>query len=87
VPQVGRRVGFLPDRIGCGDFFPIRGSGRPFCRAVMEVTALREALCLRYVSQRGLGGQEFLRCPIINGHMSCGSRSPPKRKLSISVEI
>jgi hypothetical protein len=30
-------------------------------------------------------GPEFPRCPIINGHMSCGSRSPPKRKRSFPI--
>jgi hypothetical protein len=33
----------------------------------------------------GLGGQEFPRCLIINGHMNCGSRSPPKRKRSFPM--
>jgi hypothetical protein len=48
---------------------------------VMAVTAPRETLCLVWNSN-GPGGQEFPRCLIINGHMSCGSRFPPKRKRS-----
>ncbi len=94
VPQPARYMvppgaGRLAPRLtasGCGDFFNSRERAALFAaRAVIPVTALREALCLRYGSQRGLGGQEFLRCPIINGHMSCGLRSPPKRKRSFPI--
>jgi hypothetical protein len=53
-------------------------------RAVMAVTAPREALCLVFRLTR-LGGQEFQRCLITNGHMSCGSRFPPKRKRSFPI--
>jgi len=38
-------------------------------RTVTMVTALREALCLNCRSRTGRD-QEFLRCPITNGHMS-----------------
>ena len=38
-------------------------------RTVTIVTALREALCLNCRSRTGRD-QEFLRCPITNGHMS-----------------
>jgi hypothetical protein len=37
------------------------------------------------MSQTGLDGQEFPRCLIINGQMSCGSRFPPKPKRSFPI--
>ena len=57
--------------------------GRLSGRAVMAVTALREALCL--APSHGAGGPELPRCPITSGHMSCGSRFPPKRKHSFPI--
>jgi hypothetical protein len=53
-------------------------------RTVTKVTALREALCLKYPNRIGRD-QEFPRCPITNGHMSCGSRFPPKRMRSFWI--
>ena len=50
----------------------------------MALTAPREALCLVFSLMRP-GGQEFPRCLIINGHMSCGSRFPRKRKRSFPI--
>jgi hypothetical protein len=57
-----------------------------FClRAVIAVTALREALCLSTACERGRAAEEFPRCLITNDHMSCGSRFPLRWKRSFPI--
>jgi hypothetical protein len=58
----------------------LRRLSHPCClRAVIAIMALRRVL---YSNKGEVGDQEFPRCAITNGHMSCGPRFPPKRKRS-----
>src|ERR1700733_2963131 len=69
---------------GAGTFFNSR-ERLPFLSSCDGGHGATRGVVLTLPESMGLGGQEFLRCPIINGHMSCGSRFPPHRQRSSPI--